>query len=67
MGKVVIRSKMRKAPKGTAQKRGQRLEGGNVEKTQGRPEKAWPFCNVCLQEGPVLLWWGWVPSSSAMS
>lgn len=53
IGKVVIRSKVRKAHKGTAQKRGQGQERGNVEKAQGRPEKAWPFYNMCLQEGPV--------------
>lgn len=40
VGTVIIRSKVRKADEGTAQKKGQGQEGGNVEETQRRPEKA---------------------------
>ena len=53
MGTVIIRSKVRKAHEGTAQKRGRGQEGGNVEEAQRRPEQAWPFCDMCLQEGPA--------------
>lgn len=53
MGTVIIRLRVRKAHEGTAQKRAQGQERGNVGEAQRRPEKAWPFHDTCLQEGPA--------------